>query len=83
MKDKIQYRFTFLSKIIIVFAIALITLEAWQIRIRYLNDQPYMFQVLSVLSLVLLIAILLLRSRVRKIHKEFENTDEGLNELLK
>jgi uncharacterized membrane protein YiaA len=83
MKEKIQYRFSIASKIIIVIATMLILLELWQIRLKYVNDQPYLFQVLSVLSLILLIGAFTLRSRVKKINKEFENTDEGLNKLLK
>lgn len=83
MKEKIQYRFSVVSKITIVFSMVLILLETWQIRIKYITNQDYLFQLLSVFSLVLLIGILTLKSRIKKIHKEFENTDEGLNKLLK
>jgi hypothetical protein len=83
MKEKIEYRFSLLSKIIIVFAIALILLELWQIRVKYITDKPFSFQALSIASLILLIGTFILRSRVKKINKEFENTDEGLNKLLK
>jgi glucan phosphoethanolaminetransferase (alkaline phosphatase superfamily) len=83
MKEKIQYRFSIVSKIIIVFAMVLILLELWQIRIKYADDKPYLFQVLSILSLLLLIGAFILKSRIKKINKEFENTDEGLNKLLK
>ena len=83
MKDKIQYRFSFLSKMVIAIASILIVLELWQGGIKFKEDKPYMLQVLSIFSLILLIGTFILRSRVKKINKEFDNTDEGLNKLLK
>ncbi len=83
MKEKIEYRFSPITKIIIAFACLLILMEVWQVYVRYITNNTYLFQLLSIISLLLLIGTFILRSRIKKVSKEFENTDEGLNKLLK